>query len=226
MSNAYADRVEAGQRLAQALSHLQGRDDLVVLGVARGGVVVAAEVARALRALLDVTIVRKIGAPADAEFAIGAVGEGAARVLHLQTIREMRVPEAYLEAETLHQQAEVQRRLALYRGGRPPLPLAGKTVVLVDDGIATGATMGATLEALRGRRPARLILAVPVAARQALEQLAPGADEVVCPLVPEVFWAVGSFYRRFPPVPDEEVMRLLQTCGAQPQEGEAPSIRS
>ena len=209
----YADRVEAGRVLAQALSHLKGQSDLVVLGVPRGGVVVAAEVARALAAPLDVTITRKVGAPGNPEFAIGAVSEGGGLVLDQGTIHQIRIPESYVEEEVARQRAELERRLTLYRGGRKPVPLKGQTVILVDDGIATGATMLATLRALRARQPARIILAVPVAPQDALDRLRQEADEVVCPHVPAFFWAVGAFYERFDQTTDEEVVRLLQALG-------------
>jgi len=209
----YVDRVDAGRTLAQVLAHLEGRDDLVVLGVPRGGVVVAAEVARALGAPLDVAITRKVGAPGNPEFAIGAVSEGEGQVLDREIIRRMRISEAYVEQEVARQRAELQRRLNLYRGGREPIALEGKTVLLVDDGIATGATILATIQTLRAQRPRRIVLAVPVAPPDALERLALEADEVVCPHVPTFFLSVGAFYQRFDQTSDEEVIRLIQALG-------------
>lgn len=206
----YADRVQAGRFLAEALAHLKGQQDVVVLGVPRGGVVVAAQVAKALGAPLDVAITRKVGAPGNPEFAIGAVSEGDALVLDQATIQHLGVPEDYIRREVARQRVELARRLALYRRGREPVPVQGKTVVLVDDGVATGATMLATVQTLRARGPARIIVAVPVASADALDRLAQEADEVVCPYVPTFFWAVGAFYEQFDQTPDEEVVRLLE----------------
>ncbi|MBC7222926.1 MAG: phosphoribosyltransferase [Anaerolineae bacterium] len=217
----YTDRVQAGRVLAEALAHLKGQKDVVVLGVPRGGVVVAAQVARALGAPLDVAITRKVGAPGNPEFAIGAVSEGDALVLDRATIQQLGVPEDYIQQEVARQRVELARRLALYRRGREPVPVQGKTVVLVDDGVATGATMLATVQTLRARGPARIIVAVPVASADALDRLAQEADEVVCPYVPAFFWAVGAFYEQFDQTPDEEVVRLLEEHRPAQEEGGA-----
>ncbi len=220
----YTDRVHAGQVLARALAHLKGQTDLVVLGVPRGGVVVAAQVAQALGAPLDVAITRKVGAPGNPEFAIGAVSEGDALVLDEGIIRQLEIPEAYIREEVARQRLELARRLALYRGGREPVPVQGKTVILVDDGVATGATLLATVRTLRTRGPARILVAVPVASADALDRLAQEADEVVCPYVPAFFWAVGAFYEQFDQTTDEEVVDLLRAYGLQqgPGNPEAP----
>jgi predicted phosphoribosyltransferase len=208
----FRDRREAGERLAEALADLKGRPDLLVLGIPRGGVVVAAAVAHALKAPLDVIITRKIGAPENSELAIGAVASGGARVLDARLIRMLGVPRAYVEAEIARQEAEIARRERAFRGDRPPLAVAGRSVIVVDDGIATGATTLATLRALRQKNPAALILAVPVASRQALKRLRREADRVVCLFSPEVFWAVGLYYADFEQTTDEEVVSLLRAA--------------
>lgn len=215
----YTDRVHAGQVLARALSHLKGQKDLVVLGVPRGGVVVAAQVAQALGAPLDVAVTRKIGAPGNPEFAIGALSEGDALVLDEGIIRQLEIPEAYVQEEVARQRLELARRLARYRGGREPVPVRGKTVILVDDGVATGATLLATVRTLRAREPARIVVAVPVASADALDRLAQEADEVVCPYVPAFFWAVGAFYQEFDQTTDEEVVDLLRAYGPHRDQG-------
>jgi len=204
------DRIDAGRRLAAALERYRG-PDTVVLGVPRGGVVVAAEVARLLDAQLDVVIARKIGAPHQPELAIGAVvsGEGG-RLLDEETVRLLHVPAEYVERETARQLEEIQRRILDYRGDRPELSLEGRTVVLVDDGIATGYTIRAALIALRRRRPAHLVVAAPVAPAEVCARLAPLANEVVCLLTPEPFIAVGAWYRDFTQVEDDEVRALLR----------------
>ncbi len=206
----FRDRYEAGERLAEALADLKGRPDLLVLGIPRGGVVVASVVARALGAPLDVVISRKIGAPDNPELAIGAVASGGARVLDARLIRMLDVPRRYVEAEMARQETEIARREAVFRGDRPPLEVAGRTVIVVDDGIATGATTVATLRALRQKNPAALILAVPVAPRQAIKRLQREADRVVCLLTPRLFWAVGLYYAYFEQTTDEEVINLLR----------------
>lgn len=216
----YTDRVQAGEVLARALAHLRGQKDVVVLGVPRGGVVVAAQVAQALGAPLDVAITRKVGAPGNPEFAIGAVSEGDALVLDEAVIRQLEIPEAYVQEEVARQRLELARRLARYRSGRQPVPVQGKTVVLVDDGVATGATMLATVRTLRARGPARIVVAVPVASADALDRLAQEADEVVCPYVPAFFWAVGAFYEQFDQTTDDEVVRLLQAYSPERGQGE------
>ena len=206
----FRDRHDAGQRLAEALAFLKGRKDLLVLGIPRGGVVVAAEVARALGAPLDVFIARKIGAPGNPELAIGAVASSGDVVLDERLIAGLRVPADYIEAETARQRQEIARRMAAYRGDRPPPKLAGKTVVLVDDGVATGATTLAALRALRAAKPAELILAVPVGPPDTIARLSAEADQVICLHTPAWFWAVGAFYVDFSQTTDEEVVRLLR----------------
>lgn len=206
----FEDRVDAGRQLAAALKAYCGPDTLV-LGVPRGGVVVAAEVARALGAELDVVIARKIGAPQHPELAIGAVvsGEGE-RLLDQDAIRYLRVSSEYIEEETARQQAEIRRRIHEYRGDRPLPAMRSRTVILVDDGIATGYTIRAALVALRRLQPARLVVAAPVAPQEVCTRLDSLADDVVCLQTPEPFVAVGAWYRDFTQVETEEVVALLR----------------
>ncbi len=205
----FRDRADAGRKLAEALSDLKGDPDVVVLGIPRGGVEVAAEVAQALGAPLDVAVTRKLGAPGNPELAIGAVGSDGSVVLDEETIEALRVGEEYLEREIARQMEEVKRRSRLYRGDRPPIPLEGKRVVVVDDGLATGATMLATVRTLRGSNPKEIIVAVPVASPEAVLRLQNEADRVISLMTPAYFWAVGMFYEDFTQVSDEEVQALL-----------------
>jgi putative phosphoribosyl transferase len=205
----YLDRHEAGRVLAEHLKHWKGQPDLLVLGIPRGGVVVAAEVAEALGAPLDILPARKIGAPGNPEFALGAVAEDMVYIDE-RLIESLGISRSYVEGEALRQQALSRLQGQRLRGGLPPLPIEGRTVILVDDGVATGATVQAALLALQTKAPRRRILAVPVAPPAAVERLRAAADEVVCPLMPEEFWAVGQFYEDFRQVSDEEVIRLIQ----------------
>lgn len=207
----FADRFDAGRRLAAALRHLRGKDP-VVLALVRGGLPVAFEVARALSAPLDVVLVRKIGAPSQPELAVGAVvdGDQPEIVSNPEVMRMVGVTQSYVDAEARRQLAEIDRRRALYLRGRPPVEVRGRTAIVVDDGIATGATTRAALHAVRRRQPARLVLAVPVAPVDAVERLAGDADEIVCLDRPEPFGAVGYFYGDFRQVSDDEVVDLLE----------------
>ncbi|MGQ9492411.1 MAG: phosphoribosyltransferase [Anaerolineae bacterium] len=206
----FRDRHEAGQLLAKELASLRGQKDLIVLGIPRGGVVVASEVAKKLGAPLDVYITRKIGAPYNPELAIGAVASDGTLVLDHDLIERIGVPEDYVQKETERQRQEIKRRLTVYRGSRPEPQLEGKTVILVDDGVATGATILASLRAIRQRKPARLILAVPVGPADTIHSLSREADRVICLYTPEILWAVGAFYVVFDQTSDEEVIHLLQ----------------
>lgn len=211
----FNDRREAGRRLADRLLPFKDKQPLV-LALPRGGVPVAFEVARALRAPLDLVLVRKIGAPHNEEFAVGAVAEGepAELVLDSRLVKRLAISPEYLEKTKAAAQAENARRRKLYCGDREPAKIAGHTAIVIDDGIATGATMRAALHATRQRKPARLVLAVPVAAPDSLEHLRHEADEIVCLEAPENFMAVGQFYRHFPQLQDAEVIALLDEAHA------------
>lgn len=205
----YRDRRQAGLELASHLEDLAGRSDVLVLGVPRGGVVVAHQMALALDAPLDVYLARKLGAPGNPELAIGAISADGQAVLDESLAHAVGADEAYIRSETQRQQREIERRLARYRGELPPLEVRGRVVVLVDDGAATGATTLAAVRALNAAGPSQLILALPVASQEAAAKLSAEVSRFVCPLVPDFFWAVGAFYADFSQTTDEEVIRLL-----------------
>jgi putative phosphoribosyl transferase len=218
MDMRFTDRAEAGQALAKKLAHLSEQNS-IVLALPRGGLPVAYEVARALRAPLDVLNVRKLGVPSQPELAMGAVSTGGVRVLNDEVIRAAGVSATDLEEATAAQRKEIERREQLYRGGRPAPVLEGRTVIVVDDGIATGATVRAALAVVRAQKPARLVLGVPVAAASTVRSLAGEADEVVSVLTPEDLFAIGLWYDSFPQLTDADVQRFLalQTAkGAKP----------
>jgi predicted phosphoribosyltransferase len=206
----YRNRVHAGQELATALEKYRGRADVVVLGLPRGGVPVASEVAKALRARLDVIVVRKLGVPGWEELAMGAIAAGGVRVLNDEVVREAKISPAVIESVTAEQLLELQRREHAYRGDATPAEVRGKTVILVDDGIATGSTIRAAAQALRKLSPAHIVIAAPVGAPNSCAKLADVADEVVVPQQPEDFHAVGQWYANFDQTSDEEVERLLK----------------
>ncbi len=203
----FADRADAGARLADALSDLAGADT-VVLAIPRGGVVIGEVVARTLGVPLDVVVPRKIGAPGNPELGIGAIAPGV-RVLDERALSLLRVSPAHLDREIAEQEREIERREKLYRGGRPPLDLGGRVALVVDDGIATGGTAIAALRWARRAGASRVVLAVPVAPTQTLERLRDEADRVVVLETPEPFLAVGEWYRRFGQTTDEEVIEAL-----------------
>ena len=205
----YRDRRDAGERLADELEDLRGRPDLLVLALPRGGVPVAEPVARRLGAPLDVYVVRKVGFPGNEEFAMGAVASGG--VVLLNPALAERVPEEELRWALGRAVRELREGERLYRGDRPPPQVAGRTVVLVDDGLATGATMRAAAEALRRQNPRKIIVAVPIASPESCEALAREVDRVVCAATPEPFHAVGLWYEDFSPTEDEEVQRILRS---------------
>jgi predicted phosphoribosyltransferase len=205
----FNDRREAGAELAQRLEHLKGRRDVVVLALPRGGVPVAYEVARALRAPLDVFVVRKLGLPGHREYAIGAIASGGVRILNEDAVRSHGIPAHVIEAIAREEEAELRRRERLYRDTLPPLDLHGKLVVLVDDGLATGSTMRAAVEAIRKHGPARIVVAVPVGAPDTCREFAGIADEVACSRTPEPFSAVGQWYHDFSETSDDQVRTLL-----------------
>jgi len=209
MLTRFRDRREAGRVLAQELAAYARRPDVVVLALPRGGVPVAYEVARALGAPLDVFLVRKLGVPGHEELAMGAVATGGVRVLNDQVVRALGIPPDVIDMVAAWQQQELARRERLYRGDRPPPDVKGRTVVLVDDGLATGATMRAALAALRQQQPARRVVAVPTAAAQTCDALRTEADDVVCATTPEPFDAVGFWYEDFSQTTDDEVRELL-----------------
>lgn len=206
----FRDRDDAGHRLAAALQHLEDEPDLVVVAIPRGGVVVGAVVAKALGAALDVVIPRKIGAPGNPELAVGAVAGDGGVVINEDIATRLGVDDAYVEQETQRQVEEIRRRRDVYLAGREPVDVKGKTVVLVDDGLATGSTAIAAARALRLQEPRRLVLGVPVAPRETLARLAAEVDEVVCVERPSFFYAVGQFYAQFDQTTDSEVVRLLR----------------
>lgn len=207
----FDDRQDAGRVLAERLAYLQGHEDLLVLALPRGGVAVGFEVARALHAELDVFIVRKLGYPGHEEYAMGAIASGAGGGVRVMNILPgSGVTPREVEEAVAREQVELTRRERLYRGSRPPLAIAGRTVIVVDDGLATGATMRAAVAAIRQQRPERLIVAVPVGAQETCAQLEHEADEVVCASTPAPFHAVGLWYRDFPQSTDDEVKQLLE----------------
>ena len=205
----YQDRAEAGQRLAEQLTVYANRPDVAVLALPRGGVPVAFEVAQVLNAPLDVFLVRKLGVPGHEELAMGAIAAGSVRVLNEEIIRLLRIPEAVIEAVAAQEQQELERRARHYRNGRPALDVQGRTVILVDDGLATGATMRAAVMALRQRQPAHIVIAVPVAARSTCDELRAKGEDLVCAATPEPFHAVGLWYEDFSQTSDAEVRDLL-----------------
>lgn len=205
----FADRRDAGRQLAPLTERFRGEQPVVV-GMARGGVPVAAEVADALGAPMDVVVVRKIGAPDEPEFALGALAEAGVRVIADDVVAALGIRSDELDALVARQQRELDARLARYRGNTPPLPVQGRTVLLVDDGLATGRSARAAARSLRARGAERIVFAVPVAARQPLGQLRDVVDEVVCVEAPADLWAVGGWYRDFRPTSDAEVVALLE----------------
>lgn len=209
----FRDRVDAGRQLAKRLSSYANRDNVIVLGIPRGGVTVAYEVARALNAPLDVLLSRKLGVPGQEELAFGAIAAGDGRYLDQRVIQATGISAQEIERVTQEVTKTLQQRALLYRGNRPPLQVTGKTVILVDDGIATGASVYAAINALRQMKPANLVLAVPVAPAATYAWLKNEVDELICVYAPEQFYAVGQFYEAFSQVEDEEVQDLLERAG-------------
>lgn len=211
----FENRARAGEELADAVSERHVGEDAVVLALPRGGLPVAAPVARRLDAPLDVMLVRKLGVPRNPELAMGAVASGGVRVLNHGLIRQLGIGEEWLEQEVETQTRELERRGRRYRGDEPPAAVEGRTVILVDDGIATGATVRAAVHAVQAQNPARVIVAVPTAAPDSIRMLEEEVDEVVCPHSPEPFSAVAAWYHDFPQVDDEEVVRILAAARAE-----------
>ncbi len=205
----FRDRADAGQTLAGKLTAYANRPDVLILALPRGGVPVAYEVAQALHAPLDVFLVRKLGLPGQEELAMGAIASGGTRVLNEEVIDKLSIPEEVIDAVAAEEQQELSRREHDYRDRRPPPDVRGRTVILVDDGLATGSTMRAAVAALRQQGPARIVVAVPVGAPEICTELQKEADEVVCAHMPEHFYAVGAWYDDFAQTTDEEVRHLL-----------------
>jgi predicted phosphoribosyltransferase len=208
----YRDRRDAGEKLADSLQDLRGTRDLFILALPRGGVPVAEPVARRLGAPLDVFVVRKIGLPGHEELAMGAVASGGIVLVNPMLVEQM--PEEQFRRALERAAKELDERERLYRGGRPPPDVAGRTVVLIDDGLATGATMRAAVEALRRRGPRQIIVAVPIASPEICEDLAREVDRVVCAATPQPFHAVGLWYQDFSPTSDDEVRHILASIGS------------
>lgn len=209
----FLDRVDAGKKLARRLAQYAGRDDVVVLGVPRGGVPVAFEIAQALDAPLDILLVRKLGAPGQKELAMGAIASGGVRILNEPVLHDLEISEAELASATAEQEAELHRREELFRGVRPPVSVGEKVAILVDDGIATGSSILAAISAVRSLHPKKIVVATPVAPAHAAGRVKGAADEFVCVLTPEWFFGISDFYERFPQIEDAEVRELLSRAG-------------
>ena len=214
MFTGFANRAEGGHRLAEALGHYRGKPDTIIVALPRGGVVTGSAVAEDLDLPLDVLVVRKLGTPGHQELAMGAIGPGGTRVLNDYVVSSFHIASDRIDAETKRQQAELERRERRYRGGRPPLAFAGKTVIIVDDGLATGSTMQAAVAVIRQHQPARVVVAVPVAPPDTLKRLGNVVDELVYLETPDPFFAVGSWYVDFDQVEDDEVIDLLRKSRA------------
>jgi putative phosphoribosyl transferase len=224
MTLPFSDRHDAGRQLASRLSTFTGRTDLVVLGLPRGGVPVAAEVATALGAPLDVFVVRKLGVPGHPEFAMGAIASGGIRVQSQDVLRRLNIPREVADSVAASEQIELERRERDYRVGRPFPDLRGKTVILIDDGVATGATMLAAIHALRQHGPGAIIAAAPVMSESAWHMLSRAADRCEAVAIPEAFQAVGMWYHDFSQTTDEEVRTLLRHATAVPAPAEGAEV--
>lgn len=212
----FLDRHDAGRRLGAALAHYSGRADVIVLALPRGGVPVGFHVAKALRVPLEVFIVRKLGVPSQPELAMGAVASGGVRVLNDDVVQQLDIPQYVLDRVAAEEQIEIERRERDYRGDRPAPDLKNKVVILVDDGVATGSSILAAAQAVRRQDPARVVIAVPVAASFTRQELARHVDEVVCLVTPEPFFAVGQWYDNFDQTTDDEVRNLLARAASIP----------
>ncbi len=205
----FHDRIDAGRRLAQELTAYANRPDVLVLGLPRGGVPVAYEVAKALGAPLDIILVRKLGVPGEQELAMGAIASGGVRVLNEDVVRMIGIPASVIDSVAAKEQRELERRERLYRGDHPAPDIAGKTIILVDDGIATGATVRAAIALVRQQKPAAIVVATPVAPVSTCNELQADVDDLVCVMEPESFFAIGFWYESFPQTTDDEIRQLL-----------------
>jgi putative phosphoribosyl transferase len=210
MFNRFVDRESSGRALAQKLLKYKGTPDLLIIGLPRGGLVVAYEVARTLQAQLDVFIVRKLGAPYQPELAVGAIAEGGMLLLNDAIVNYLSISKEFIEQTAREQMVELERRQKLYRGNRPMPRIAGRTVIVVDDGLATGATMKVAVRALKRKEPSKLVIAVPVGAASTCQELKEEADELICLMAPESFSAVGAWFENFEQITDLQVRELLQ----------------
>jgi putative phosphoribosyl transferase len=210
LAMAFRDRIEAGQVLAEKLAHYRDRSDVLILGLPRGGVPVAFEVAKSLHAPLDVFLVRKLGLPGQEELAMGAIASGGVKVLNSEVVESLRVPDHVIEKVAAEEQRELERREKEYRAGRPAPEIEGRVVIVIDDGLATGSTMRAAARALRQQHPKRIVVAVPVGAASTCAEFRDEVDETICAIAPEQFYAVGMWYEDFLQTSDEEVKTLLE----------------
>jgi putative phosphoribosyl transferase len=211
----FKDRRDAGRTLAQKLTPYAGQPDLLILALPRGGVPVAYEVARALNAPLDIFLVRKLGLPGREELAIGAIATGGVRVLNRDIIRTLSIPDEVINFVARREIQELQRREQLYRGDRPALEVRDRTIIIIDDGLATGASMRAAVAGLRAHHPARIVVAVPIAAENVCEAFRTEVDEIICAITPEPFYGVGRWYENFSQITDQEVRILLVKANRQ-----------
>ena len=205
----FRDRTEAGQILASKLTKYVNQVDTVILALPRGGVPVAYEIGKELGLPIDVFVVRKLGVPGHEELAMGAIASGGVRHINRDVVDQLRIESETIDVASRREQKEIERRERLYRGQRPPVDVRNKTVILVDDGLATGSTMRAAIAALRQHRPARIVVAVPTAAPQTCSEIADEVDEIICAATPETFYAVGQWYQEFSQTTDDEVRELL-----------------
>ena len=222
----FRDRTEAGKYLATKLLSYKDRPDVLVLALPRGGVPVAFEVAQALRVPLDIFLVRKLGVPGHEELAMGAISTGGVRVLNEDIVDYLRIPEQVIDAVAAEELKELERRELAYRGNRAEPDVKGKTVILIDDGLATGSTIRAAAQALRQQQPARMVVAVPVSAPETCDEYRIGVDEIICAVTPEPFLGVGMWYLDFPQTTDDEVRDLLERARAEKREKQMSSARS
>ena len=222
----FRDRTEAGKYLATKLLSYKDRQDALVLALPRGGVPVAFEVAQALRVPLDIFLVRKLGVPGHEELAMGAISTGGVRVLNEDTVDYLRIPEHIIDSIATEELKELKRRELAYRGNRPEPDVKGKTVIIIDDGLATGSTIRAAAQALRQQQPARIVVAVPVSAPETCDEYRIGVDEIICAVTPEPFFGVGMWYLDFSQTTDEEVRDLLERARGEKREKQMSSARS